>query len=516
MKKPFHPFLISAYFVLALLGLNIEEVKASAAYRSLGLALLAAGLLWGILRLVGRDWDKAAILASVYLTLFFTYGHVYSLLKPINIMGLAVGRHRLLIPLWCLLAVVITWLVFKKVKNLQAWHGFLNTLSIVALLFPLYQVTSFEIRTASQAKTLPQSQGVSTGLRLPAGQQPPDIYYIILDAYPRGDTLQKQVGFDNSAFLNQLKEIGFYVADCSQSNYSQTALSVASSLNYNYLEALGNEFVGTNADKSGVLQLLKHSAAHQELKALGYSFITFESPYYWLRIPDSDYYFSPEKSSNRSGENLLPVNSFEAMLLRESAAVILTDSATLLSRFMLVDMDYPNKDHRENLLYIFDKLRQIPLAIPGPKLIYAHIISPHTPLIFGPNGEYVHTPSDAPNDVYNSALADQITYLNKRVLSLVREIIAVSATPPVIVIQGDHGDGRSSHADRVTILNAYYLPNGGDKLLYPTITPVNTFRVIFDAYFGGQLSILEDRSYYSAYDVPYVYTFIPNTCQANK
>jgi hypothetical protein len=64
---------------------------------------------------------------------------------------------------------------------------------------------------------------------LPLGYAP-DIYYIILDAYGRADTLQSLFDYDNSEFLDFLEAKGFYVADCAQSNYSQTILSLSSSL----------------------------------------------------------------------------------------------------------------------------------------------------------------------------------------------------------------------------------------------------------------------------------------------
>ncbi|HLO30688.1 MAG TPA: hypothetical protein VK249_16200, partial [Anaerolineales bacterium] len=65
---------------------------------------------------------------------------------------------------------------------------------------------------------------------------------------------------------------------------------------------------------------------------------------------------------------------------------------------------------------------------------------------------------------------------------------------PIIVIQGDHSYFKL--ADRVKILNAYYFPDGGDKSLYSTVTPVNTFRLIFNTYYGGQYPLLPDISRY--------------------
>jgi hypothetical protein len=49
--------------------------------------------------------------------------------------------------------------------------------------------------------------------------------------------------------------------------------------------------------------------------------------------------------------------------------------------------------------------------------------------------------------------------------------------------------------------------------LYPTITPVNTFRIIFNTYFGQNIPLLEDVSMYSSYEDPFRYKLIPNTCK---
>ena len=61
-------------------------------------------------------------------------------------------------------------------------------------------------------------------------------------------------------------------------------------------------------------------------------------------------------------------------------------------------------------------------------------------------------------------------------------------------------------------MNAYYLPGHNDKL-YPTITPVNTFRLIFDTYFGGKYDMLPDISYFSPVPKLYQFTEIPNRCK---
>jgi hypothetical protein len=63
------------------------------------------------------------------------------------------------------------------------------------------------------------------------------------------------------------------------------------------------------------------------------------------------------------------------------------------------------------------------------------------------------------------------------------------------------------------ILNAYFFPGKQAKdLLYPTISPVNTFRVVLNSYFGERLPLLDDKSYYAPSEETEAYTLVPNSC----
>ena len=85
-----------------------------------------------------------------------------------------------------------------------------------------------------------------------------------------------------------------------------------------------------------------------------------------------------------------------------------------------------------------------------------------------------------------------LEYIDARMLAIVKEILTRSSTPPIIIIQGDHGFGEGIN---FPILNAYYLPGLPSGVLYPSISPVNTFRVVFNQYFGGHYPLLPDESY---------------------
>jgi hypothetical protein len=110
---------------------------------------------------------------------------------------------------------------------------------------------------------------------------------------------------------------------------------------------------------------------------------------------------------------------------------------------------------------------------------------------------------------YIYGYTNQVTFVNKQILEIARELIDKSQVPPIIIIQGDHGTGRFGQDVRMLILNAYYLP-GHPEVLYDTISPVNSFRVVLNEYFDQSLPILEDRSYFSGYNNPQNFEFIEN------
>jgi hypothetical protein len=97
----------------------------------------------------------------------------------------------------------------------------------------------------------------------------------------------------------------------------------------------------------------------------------------------------------------------------------------------------------------------------------------------------------------------QLQYINYKLTEVIEAILSQSERPPIIILQGDHGSrstaegfGKINFREAFPILNAYYLPNGGKKYLYEAISPVNTFRVIFNHYLGENFELLEDKSYH--------------------
>jgi hypothetical protein len=494
-----HPFVFAIYPVLALLAFNISEVDFSSGIRPVLLAVFAAGILLLIFYGIFRDWKRTALLSTIILVLFYSYGHVYILLKGVNIGGLYLFRHRTLIPIWIGLAVLLVWWVSRRSFRAETATYALNLVGLFLLILPIFQLTSFLLQSRSS-----QTEPDSSGLSLDAGDNPPDIYYIILDGYGRSDILKNEYGYDNSDFLYTLQDLGFYLAECSQSNYAQTQMSLASSLNFNYIDALSDRFVPGSDDRTGLDALIQHGAVRASLEKAGYQTVAFATGFLATELTDADYFLSPQRSAGA-------LNEFEYLLLETTFARLLQDT----NRFGMQGSG--SELFRERTLFALEKLDDLSY-IQGPKFVFVHLIVPHPPYVFGPTGGPVEPAEVGTTRTQEGAnhYRDQVIYINSRMAEIVPQIIANSTTPPIIVIQGDHGPTvASSPRARMSNLNAYFLP-GADAAMYPTITPVNTFRVVFNEYFEQNLELLDDVSFYSDYTAPFNFKVIQNNCKTNE
>jgi hypothetical protein len=503
INYPWHPLLWGVFPVLALFAYNVLEIKFTEIARSLVVTFCLALILLLLLRLIVREWHKAAAVSVLVLLAFYSYGHVYQFLEGVSPAGIILGRHRFLAPIYLVVFGLAIWWVARRKGDLRVMTRALNVAALTALVLPVLQISLYSFREAN-AGTVNASTDLQF-LQPSQSRSPPNIYYIILDGYSRDDVLKQFYQYDNRSFLNELTDLGFYIARCSQSNYSQTQLSLASTLNLNYISVIAPDFTENRTDRVGMPGLIKRSLVRQSLEELGYTMVAFETGYYWTQVEDAGVYVSPESSMASLLTISSGLNDFEALLIRNSAGLILVDGATVLPGFVRSTLDHPLEIHRQRILFTLDQLGKLG-KMSGPKFVFAHIVSPHKPFVFGPNGESVQQ-DENPLKGYR----DQVAYLNARMVPLLQQIISDSASPLVIIIQGDHGGVETNTEDHLAILNAYYLPDNGSQQLYESITPVNTFRLIFDTYFGGNYELLDDISYFSSYQQPYKFNTIPNT-----
>jgi hypothetical protein len=511
-QRTVHPFLIGVYPVVALLAHNFGDVGLFSSLRSLLLTLAITAIILWLATLILRNHPRAAMVTSFLLLLMFYYGHVFNLIENAQVAGIDIGRHSILATFWSVLLIVGVWVIIKKIKTPQRWIRPLNIFSCFLLLLPIIQITSTQVSSMIATRRVNSTAPNSLAERLspPSQEMLPDIYYIILDTYTRADALQEVFNYDNSSYLNSLENRGFIIGTCSQSNYRYTEASLTSSLNMQYLDSLSEKLAPPNQSIEDMKVFLQNSNVFQTLQDLGYQSVVFESGYKPTEFQNADIYLSPQRGMLTT-QLFGGLNPFEAMLLRTTAGRLALDlhmfprglENTLFNSAYLI--------HRARILYELEKVTNIP-SIAGPKITFVHILAPHNPFVFGPEGEVLMrtTPFTLNMDVdaselpaYITGYDGQVSYLNMRTLEAVDTILYKSENPPIIIIQGDHGSPRIPGWN-MAILNAYYFPDEqGRAMLYPSISPVNTFRVIINAYLGGSLDLLPDKACNSSEENPY-------------
>lgn len=503
----FHPLLFGIFPIISFMASNINQARPELAIRSAAVSLAGCVILYILVKLAVKDAPRSALLTTLFLVMFFSYGHAYAQLEASTSPGVILGRHRFLAPLWAVLATAGSVWILKRGKNSWQFNTLLNAVSVFLLILPVYQIVSFEYRyqrmsQAGAAAEIPSPS--AAGTQPSAENEMPDIYYIILDAYSREDVLKKLYNYDNSAFLSELRQLGFIIPECAQSNYARTALSMASTFHMDYLDNFTDVVRKGDPSIDAVVfhDLIQHNPVRRLMTENGYKMVAFETGYFWNEVISADYYIIGNDNPIEQMQTGAEISEFEIMFLRTTFFRIFSEARTAFFTDLTKNIRTPDERHYDLVLFELDQLSRVP-ELPGRKYVYAHIGAPHAPFVFTTYGGFASTGSVIPG------YTDEITFLNWRIIEVVKQILETSPVPPVIVIQADHG---WDEEHRMEILNAYYLPNGGGRWIYPEITPVNTFRVIFNHYFGENFPLIEDISYMSRGETPYDFTIVPHTC----
>lgn len=484
---PIHPLLAAAYPVVFLFAANAaDQVTLDPLWPPLfvavAVATIALGALWALL----RDPWRAGLVVTVLVTLFFWYGHAW------NLAGTLLSSQVPLIVVWVVAAVGGVVLALRAGDWRRPASAFLNLVTAALIVFNAAEIAAYSTGSAAAAATGPSGSS-SVEDQGPDGE--PDIYYLIFDRYGSGQNLAEHYGYDNSPFLDALRERGFYVAEEAHANYIKTPLSLVSSLNMEYLDGEALQAEAVSGKDSGVVhrQLRGRLRVPTELKELGYRHVHVAN---WWEP-------SATNATADTVHRYEAASEFSSAVLRMSALGAFGAGASL--------GPYDRAVLYEHTLFEF-RVLEAAADDPGPKFVFAHFLVPHPPYVFETDGSFVRDEPLATQDERAGYLR-QLEYTNERILGLVDRLLDRPPDErPIILLQADEGpfparyDGNEWNFDwrtatteeleeKFAILSAYHLPgvDPEEAGLYPDITPVNSFRVIFDAYFGADLGLLPDQ-----------------------
>ena len=521
MKKTpvFHPFLFAIFPVLFLFAHNIALASPAQVVIPLTITILFTLLAFLFLSYVFKNKEKAGLVVSLFALLFFSYGHFYNLIEGsrLVIMGYVIGPNRALFLSGSLLFLLGMFFCIRTRRNLHNFTSLLNVIAASLVVISLINIGVYELKTGVIRKDDRGAENVRVSpIDSEKPAEFPNIYYIILDAYARADVLEEMYKYDNTEFIDYLTKRGFYVADKSRSNYCQSLLSLAASLNFEYLDGLADRIGIENDSRRPLINMIRNNRVFHFLKQYGYVTVAFDSSGWGpTQIRNADiFYITPGWGLNAFHNEL--INTTPIPIILEKLSKL---GKRWLRRIVVMQYDF----YRKKTLYAFDKLGSISKQ-EGPIFVFVHILAPHQPFVFGEHGEPIipdeerftmwHVPgTEKDRAEYIEDYKRQLSFINKKAQEAIDKMISNSPTPPIIILQADHGPasmldcGDPDNTDlkeRMTILNAYHLPDKGAYAhLYNTITPVNTFRVIFNYYFGADYKLLKDESYFSSWSHPY-------------
>jgi hypothetical protein len=501
--KPFTPYLLGLFFVLALAsGSPGELVRPQDFVLPVLGSFLVAGLAHALGWLLTRDTTKATLIASVWIIAFSTLGIAVDQGGFAASLGPSPGEVVCL-ALYVIVAVALSVALAGTGRSLDGLLGFLALMA--ALLVGYNGLLMVPWRTpASAAPQLPRSAILAPA----ASGRDPDVLVVVLDKYTGSQTLREQYEYDNQPFVDFLRNRGFAVPSAARANYVNTFLALDAMLNMEYLDSVAARTGIRNRNRDLYYARIEGNRLASFFRERGYEFVFLPTAYGATR-------------RNRYADRQIP----DPAEIRPELVTSWYRTTPLpgLQRLgcALQGCPYPMAYTPETAAtfdYKFEQLAEL-AGQQRPTFVLAHFLLPHEPYVYRSDCSH-RTPywpsrDNGPDSAkVTKAYIEQISCLNRKLETVITSWQARSIVPPIIVLQGDHGHGRTGRhlpelaalrpaqvADRTSVFAAYLVPgvSGG----VPTgVTPINGMRFMLREGFGADLPPVTDQTYWSAFDTP--------------
>ena len=489
LKGPWvlHPLLVGAPAILDYTYTNKTVIDFSQTFFPIGVTAIAAAILTLLLALPFKSLARAGLITSLLVIGFHHHGHVVSEWRIAMWVGLLAG---------CGFFAWFPW-------RLDVPTTFANIFACIAICFPGFPLVKYQYFGAHQP-TIKPDYLESLPLN-PTKSVLPNIYFILLDAYARDDVLLSRYGAINP-LNDELRAMGFFVVDGAYSNYPQTAVSVASTLNLDYAsELLDIEDPNKAVYRLTIKRLIEGNRTTHALRQAGYHIATYPSEYSLAHLTDYDVSYAP----------FLYFTEYEYLLSNNTA---------LLPASQMLGMPKSRLQHairRRHIQWVFDHLGA---AEEQPTFTYVHIVAPHPPFVFEPDGSY--RPSEqkftfadgsawmvtrgSSTEDYAAGYLAQLEYVNRELIPVLSRLIEEDPQAAIFLLS-DHGPGKgldwssqkeTDLLERLAIELAVRLPGEQYSSFDESMTSVNAFRAFLNEALGINLPPLSNRSYYMKWSRP--------------
>ena len=389
------------------------------------------------------------------------------------------GPVALSIACWACATILAVFAVGK----FSTKAAFLPTMTIVGLVYVATPMTSL-----IHAHWRP-SKPVGAAILSLEARHPRNVYWIVLDGYPRADVLRQFFDFDNTPFLNGLRDLNFVVYDHAVASFPETIFSISSTLSLGFLA--DDESSSRILPQQELYQIIHgQSVVVNTMRSMGYRYIHFQNGYDNLTQCPLEGAICVR--GNRARDDLL--DEFDVALLSKTPLIDVIAHGN--ASFGIKEVPFLRGSVRD----LTDKLAEVQ-AHGGPFFLYGHVLAPHPPIRFRRD---CSTRAAAPDllrwdPADKPAFLEQLICVNGEATDLLGKI-ARSDPEAIVVVQSDHGTAFRDQfkkpidtwdsldlKERFGALNAIRMPASCAQDAQGSVDLVNTFARVLNCISDGHL-----------------------------
>ena len=408
--------------------------------------------------------------------------------------------------------------ILRRSKRKDASNKFAEFLLVFVVVIGLWQVIHLATILPTISKQS-KSQPVSLGKTSKPTSDKPDIYYIVLDRYTNETVLKDQFAYDNSNFINNLRQMNFNVNEYAYSNYPVTSMSISSTLNANYTNNIVSKYKNDQIQSRTLYHnLIRQSSVAKALKDNGYKFYQIGADYSASsKAPMADVDLTSSNSLSVFNSPTRKLTPFEYMEFNKSIYRQLFKVTFNWWPFKSIE-----KDKVKMVGEQLSALNSLASQKSRGKFVFAHILVPHHPYVFNSDGSISQfQTSDNYGTTIKTKYLNQLQYINTEISKTIKNIMETSDGQAVIILNADEGTypqemnsdafdlaaplDYMSKTDMNTwsekwlkmkfgILQATYIPKASQQDVQ-NLSSVNMFRIILNNYLGYKLEYLPNCNF---------------------
>jgi hypothetical protein len=510
--RQLHPFLFAIIPVLNVMTRNPGGATLRDVLTLTLVLLVTCALVYAAATLALRnrvDNDAVPLLLLLAVILFYAYpmfraAYNQARGEPGRLVVTAVGVLAVVAA-----ALAGVWWLGRRPALLIRANTFFAVMGLLLVAYLGARVFADQLRAQSQLRSSLIVSRLSQPIQVKSSSNSetrplPDIYIVILDEYANSSVLRERFNFDNRAFEDSLRRLGFTIPASVRSNYAHTLLSLPSLLNFSYLTDVGRELGPLQTDPTLPNHLVENNRTVSFLKNRGYRFAFFPSQW-WI---------STERNRHADSQ----FNAWRGFHLGRAATRSDLRRA-FVSRTPLASLHRGDPHDADHVKRTLAGLARLP-GDSAPTFTLAHVLNPHYPYVFDAECKpHATRPSRTWGHGREEDYLEQVRCLNKLVLRTVTQVLHRSKSEPVILLVGDHGTNSLGYStassaeavspeqarERLGAFGAFRLPAGSKMNVPDSVTLVNLVPILFNNSFDVGLPLSADSLYMSLEETPYLF-----------